>query len=291
MEENENPKQKLIENINIQNKIRNNLISGEQIIPKAFEEKLCCCCINYDLTVSEYKSFNSLKKKVIPSYNAQNEEHEKTLKELFNKTKELLNNDNNISSTEITEITTKESSNEDENEKIWRKIGFQTKEPRNDFRGGGIYSLDLMIYFIKNFEKDYLNIINEDYFTFALTCIRVSYLIRTYLYLLTSEEIRINSKFQRGIFANRKQLKYFCYFLIDNDNLLNDICCTSIISIFQKFKEQKTGQKEKNYLIIEPIIQNSVQCLQNSLNDARLNDNFISHLKESYRQNFLRNLE
>ena len=141
------------------------------------------------------------------------------------------------------------------------------------------------------FEKDYLNIINEDYFTFALTCIRVSYLIRTYLYLLTSEEIRINSKFQRGIFANRKQLKYFCYFLIDNDNLLNDICCTSIISIFQKFKEQKTGQKEKNYLIIEPIIQNSVQCLQNSLNDARLNDNFISHLKESYRQNFLRTLD
>ena len=291
MEENENPKEKLIENINIQNKIRNNLISGEQIIPKAFEEKLCCCCINYDLTVSEYKSFNSLKKKVIPSYNAQNEEHEKTLKELFNKTKELLNNDNNISSTEITEITAKESSNEDENEKIWRKIGFQTKEPRNDFRGGGIYSLDLMIYFIKNFEKDYLNIINEDYFTFALTCIRVSYLIRTYLYLLTSEEIRINSKFQRGIFANRKQLKYFCYFLIDNDNLLNDICCTSIISIFQKFKEKKTGQKEKNYLIIEPIIQNSVQCLQNSLNDARLNDNFISHLKESYRQNFLRTLD
>ena len=291
MEENENPKEKLIENINIQNKIRNNLISGEQIIPKAFEEKLCCCCINYDLTVSEYKSFNSLKKKVIPSYNPQNEEHEKTLKELFNKTKELLNNDNNISSSEITEITIKESSNEDENEKIWRKIGFQTKEPRNDFRGGGIYSLDLMIYFIKNFEKDYLNIINEDYFTFALTCIRVSYLIRTYLYLLTSEEIRINSKFQRGIFANRKQLKYFCYFLIDNDNLLNDICCTSIISIFQKFKEQKTGQKEKNYLIIEPIIQNSVQCLQNSLNDARLNDNFISHLKESYRQNFLRTLD
>lgn len=291
MEENENPKEKLIENINIQNKIRNNLISGEQIIPKAFEEKLCCCCINYDLTVSEYKSFNSLKKKVIPSYNAQNEEHEKTLKELFNKTKELLNNDNNISSSEITEITTKESSNEDENEKIWRKIGFQTKEPRNDFRGGGIYSLDLMIYFIKNFEKDYLNIINEDYFTFALTCIRVSYLIRTYLYLLTSEEIRINSKFQRGIFANRKQLKYFCYFLIDNDNLLNDICCTSIISIFQKFKERKTGQKENNYLIIEPIIQNSVQCLQNSLNDARLNDNFISHLKESYRQNFLSTLD
>ena len=289
MEENEGAKEKLIENINIQSQVRNNLISGEQIIPKSFEEKLCCCCLNYDLTVAEFKSFNLLKKKVIPSYNPQNEEHEKTLQELFNKTKELLNNDNNISS-EITEITTKESNNDDEIEKIWRKIGFQTKEPRTDFRAGGIYSLDLMMYFIKNYEKDYINILNEDYFTFALTCIRVSYLIRTYLYLLTNEEIRINSKFQRGILANRKQLKYFCYFLIDNDNLLNDICCTSLINIYQKFKEKKTGQKEKNYLIIEPIIQNSVQCLQNSLNDSRLNDDFISHLKESYRQNFLNNL-
>ena len=289
MEENEGAKEKLIENINVQSQVRNNLISGEQIIPKSFEEKLCCCCINYDLTVAEFKSFNLLKKKVIPSYNPQNEEHEKTLQGLFNKTKELLNNDNNISS-EITEITTKESNNDDESEKIWRKIGFQTKEPRTDFRAGGIYSLDLMMYFIKNYEKDYINILNEDYFTFALTCIRVSYLVRTYLYLLTNEEIRINSKFQRGILANRKQLKYFCYFLIDNDNLLNDICCTSLINIYQKFKEQKTGQKEKNYLIIEPIIQNSVQCLQNSLNDSRLNDDFISHLKESYRQNFLNNL-
>ena len=289
MEENEGAKEKLIENINVQSQVRNNLISGEQIIPKSFEEKLCCCCLNYDLTVAEFKSFNLLKKKVIPSYNPQNEEHEKTLQELFNKTKELLNNDNNISS-EITEITTKESNNDDEREKIWRKIGFQTKEPRTDFRAGGIYSLDLMMYFIKNYEKDYINILNEDYFTFALTCIRVSYLVRTYLYLLTNEEIRINSKFQRGILANRKQLKYFCYFLIGNDNLLNDICCTSLINIYQKFKEEKTGQKEKNYLIIEPIIQNSVQCLQNSLNNSRLNDDFISHLKESYRQNFLNNL-
>ena len=53
----------------------------------------------------------------------------------------------------------------------------------------------------------------------------------------------------------------------------------------------KSGQKEINYLIIEPIIQNSVECLKNSLDDARLNEDFISHLKESYRQNFLRTLD
>ena len=291
MDENESSKEKLIENTEIKNQVRNNVLSGQQILPKDSLENLCCCCINYDLTVSEFKSFIFLKKKVIPSYSEKNPEHENTLKDLLNRTKELLNDDNNQS--EITEITTeKENINENEkDEKLWRKIGFQTKEPRNDFRAGGIYSLDLMIYFIKNYEKDYINIINEDYFTFALTCIRVSYLIRSYLYLLTDEEININIKFQRGVLANRKQLKYFCYFLFDNDNLLNDICCICLLSVFQKFKEKKTNQKEINYLIIEPIIQNSVECLKNSLDDARLNEDFISHLKEYYRINFLKTLQ
>ena len=291
MDENESSKEKLIENTEIKNQVRNNVLSGQQILPKDSLENLCCCCINYDLTVSEFKSFIFLKKKVIPSYSEKNPEHENTLKDLLNRTKELLNDDNNQS--EITEITTeKENINENEkDEKLWRKIGFQTKEPRNDFRAGGIYSLDLMIYFIKNYEKDYINIINEDYFTFALTCIRVSYLIRSYLYLLTDEEININIKFQRGVLANRKQLKYFCYFLFDNENLLNDICCICLLSVFQKFKEKKTNQKEINYFIIEPIIQNSVECLKNSLDDARLNEDFISHLKEYYRINFLKTLQ
>ena len=291
MEENENSKEKLIENTEIKNQVRNNVLSGQQILPKDSLENLFCCCINYDLTISEFKSFIFLKKKVIPSYSEENPEHENTLKDLLNRTKELLNDDNNQS--EITEITTeKENINENEkDEKLWRKIGFQTKEPRNDFRAGGIYSLDLMIYFIKNYEKDYINIINEDYFTFALTCIRVSYLIRSYLYLLTDEEINLNIKFQRGVLANRKQLKYFCYFLFDNDNLLNDICCICLLSVFQKFKEKKTNQKEINYFIIEPIIQNSVECLKNSLDDARLNEDFISHLKEYYRINFLKTLQ
>ena len=284
MEEKESSKDKLI------NKIRINVKSEEQILPKTLEENLLCCCINYDLTFSEFKSFNELKKKVSLSYDNQNPEHEKSLQDLFNKTKELLNNDN---LSETTQITTKENNDENnkENEKIWRKIGFQTGEPRNDFRAGGIFSLDFMIYFIKNHEKEYLNILNEEYFTFALTCIRVSYLVRTYLFLLTNEEIRINLRFKKDILATRKQLKYFCYFLFDNDNLLLNICCECLLSIFQKFKERKNiGKKESNYLIIEPITKNSIECLRDSLNNVGLNQDFITHLKESFRFNFLNTL-
>ena len=284
MEEKESSKDKLI------NRIRINVKSEEQILPKTLEENLLCCCIDYDLTFTEFKSFNELKKKVSLPYDNQNPEHEKTLQDLFNKTKELLNNDN---LSEATQITTRENNEENnkETEKIWRQIGFQTGEPRNDFRAGGIFSLDFMIYFIKNHEKEYINILNEEYFTFALTCIRVSYLVRTYLFLLTNEEIRINLRFKKDILATRKQLKYFCYFLFDNDNLLLNICCECLLSIFQKFKERKNiGKKESNYLIIEPITKNSIECLRDSLNNVGLNQDFITHLKESFRLNFLNTL-
>jgi hypothetical protein len=284
MEEKESSKDKLI------NRIRINVKSEEQILPKTLEENLLCCCIDYDLTFTEFKSFNELKKKVSLPYDNQNPEHEKTLQDLFNKTKELLNNDN---LSETTQITTRENNEENnkETEKIWRQIGFQTGEPRNDFRAGGIFSLDFMIYFIKNHEKEYINILNEEYFTFALTCIRVSYLVRTYLFLLTNEEIRINLKFKKDILATRKQLKYFCYFLFDNDNLLLNICCECLLSIFQKFKERKNiGKKESNYLMIEPITKNSIECLRDSLNNVGLNQDFIAHLKENLRLNFLNTL-
>ena len=154
MEEKESSKEKLIVN---NKQVRNNFVSEEQIIEKSPEEKILCCCINYDLTISEYKSFNILKKKVISSYNPQNEEHEKLLQELLNKAKNILNNNNNNIS-EITQITTNENSIDNkEDEKIWRKIGFQTGQPRNDFRAGGIYSLELMLYFINKYEKDFFS--------------------------------------------------------------------------------------------------------------------------------------
>ena len=60
MEEKESSKEKLIVN---NKQVRNNFVSEEQIIEKSPEEKILCYCINYDLTISEYKSFNILKKK------------------------------------------------------------------------------------------------------------------------------------------------------------------------------------------------------------------------------------
>ena len=301
MEEKQSSKQKLIENINITNKVRSYIPSPEQILEKPIEEKLLCCCINYDLTISEYKCFIDLKKKVIPPYDENDETQELCLQALFSKSKQILsNNKNNIkdSSSELinnSTLTTNTSSKNNinsEEESIWRKIGFQTGNPRTDFRAGGIFSLNLMNYFVNNHENEYIKIINEDYFTFALVSIRLSYLIRIYLFLLSSEEIKVNLKYQKNILATRKELKMFCYFLYDNNNLLFDIASIGIQFIYQKFiEEKKSGYKEINYFLIDPIIIAAVQCLKDTLNNVNINDDFINELKKSYRENFLNGLK
>ena len=293
MEERENPKEKLIKKENKMNNVRNNLRSPEQILEKAIEEQFLCCCIDYDLTISEYKTYIDLKKKVIPSYDPQNLIHENSLSQLFSKSKNIIFKDKE-SSDLISNgtLSTKNSTNIEDEAIIWRKVGFQTGNPRTDFRAGGIFSLDLMNYFVNNYEKEYINMINEDYFPFALVCIRLSYLLRIYLFLLSSEEIRINLKYQKNILSTRKELKYFCYFLDDNNNLLFDIACIGLRFIYQKYMgKKKIGNKEVNYLIIDPIIISSIKCLKNTLNSLNINDDFISKLKKSYRENYLKTLE
>jgi hypothetical protein len=85
---------------------------------KSWFEILCkLCSFNSDLTKKEYRKFNSLKKECIELYDSNNAEHERILNNLLDK------------------------------HKSWKKLGFQTENPRTDFRAGGIFSLKFMHYF------------------------------------------------------------------------------------------------------------------------------------------------
>ena len=299
MDDNQTSKEKLIENINIKNKVRNNIKSNEQILEPSIEERILCCCLDYDLTISEFKSYIELKKRVISEYDEKNDEHELNLQALFDKSKQILSKNKKKDSIEIENnetLATINSSNKsqisNEDSEIWRKIGFQTTNPRTDFRAGGIFSLRFMNYFANNHEKEYKKIINEEYFTFALVCIRLTYLIRVYLFLLSSEEIKISLKYQKNILANRKELKNFCYFLYDNNNLLLEISSLGLNFIYQKFVEQKkTGYKEINYFIIDPIIRSCIECIKKCLNNLNVDDDIISQMKNCFREKYLKDLD
>jgi hypothetical protein len=49
----------------------------------------------------------------------------------------------------------------------------QGSNPRTDFRGSGYISLLFITYFVKQYEKEYREIINLDHFMFAIVAIRL----------------------------------------------------------------------------------------------------------------------
>jgi hypothetical protein len=88
---------------------------------KSCIEVLCKLCVkNCDLTKKEYKKFNALKKECITLYDQNNYEHERILNEIL---------ENSLDKTS------------------WKKLGFQSENPRTDFRAGGFYALKFIHYF------------------------------------------------------------------------------------------------------------------------------------------------
>ena len=88
-----------------------------QILPKSFPEYFCFCCYGtYDISSEEYNSYTNLNKLVSIQYSQENPIHEDLLNDLHNLVNELINEN---------------KAENDEN--LWKKIGFQSGDPRTDF--------------------------------------------------------------------------------------------------------------------------------------------------------------
>ena len=89
----------------------------------------------------------------------------------------------------------------------WTEIGFQSRNPRTDFRGGGILSLYCLQYFVHQY-SDYFNQIRKDNtstFFFAISSINVTHNLIVYFYMNT-DDVSDNHKKLR---AGRRQFKTF----------------------------------------------------------------------------------
>jgi len=58
----------------------------------------------------------------------------------------------------------------------WKEIGFQNKNPRNDFRSGGILALQSMRYFIATYPDVFKQMLQSgsEYFFIALSSINIT---------------------------------------------------------------------------------------------------------------------
>ena len=81
---------------------------------------------------------------------------------------------------------------------LWQSIGFQSKNPRTDFRAGGILSLLVLTYFCRT-EKSLFDEMRQrsDWFL-AISSVNISSTLLTYLYLSTEPVAFSHMKLKAG---------------------------------------------------------------------------------------------
>ncbi len=117
------------------------------------------------LTHKEVSLFSQLCSEGDELFEPDNQEHENLLKDFYNKVKGNLDIDLNS----VDAIS------------IWKLIGFQTDNPRTDFRAAGIISLKFMIFFVSNYNNEFMKLIELNYFLFAVVCIKLSVGLNYYI--------------------------------------------------------------------------------------------------------------
>ena len=232
---------------------KDNRISPNQIIQKTCCESICCCFYSQNnITISEYNSFVLLKKLTSIPYDDKNESHNKLL-ETLRENSERLFNENKL--------------NIDKN--IWRTLGFQNDEnPISDFRGSGVYSIILINYLLNNYFDQIKDSFHQDFFSFAVVSIRILYLLRLFLFLVDSMNISIEQISNKVNPCTRKQIKSFCTILLKDEEIFLEIVAKMVIFVKQKYiKDKNSAKKELNLLIIDPIINVSLTCIGDALNN------------------------
>lgn len=267
--------------------------SKEQIIDcKEFLELICFCCYDYDVTQKEYEAYLSLSNRCSVSYDQENSIHEKLLFDFFAGIKKLIEEETeedyqNLDNKILSKRKTKDL---DENNAIIKefskKIGFQSDNPRTDFKEGGFYSLEFMNFYINNYKTESKNILKEKDFLFALVCINLIYRINLILYLVDKDKsdsyIYNIYKIER---CSRKEIKNFCLHL-ENDNekdLLFSIINLCLGYAFAKYKKQNSLNIN---LIIDDILIHFKEVLINVKSNEKLVDKLKNELQiEKYEKN------
>ena len=196
---------------------------------------ICCCCNNKEsLDEIEYYSYLKLIEICEEIYNKEDLSHKELLSYLESLGKDTINNNINIS--------------------VWRYLGFQSESPENDFRAGGLLSLKFMIYSLEQNTLSLTNGINE-YFLFALACIKIIYEMKIFLFLFSDINMKQFKKSNKYIIADKHQIKNYC--LIKGFELNNFflICAEILKQSYIKFSNNIDNKNiVNNYLNIETII-------------------------------------
>ena len=248
-----------------------NAISPTQVIPKS--PFTSCCTYKHDLTVLEYSKYIELKTQCLIPYDNNNEVHSTDLHKLYDTAYTLYQNTNQHDSNNNNNFT-------------YKTLGFQTTtNPHTDFRNGGYISLLIMLHYINAYEREFNETFHLKYFAFAITCINVVNDIKTFLRLITDDEIRQIEQHKMSSYTittlcNRQQIKCFLKALNENDILFYEIVSLALTQVIMVFKQNyNEDKKEQNYLMINDLIKQSVNNVGKALLTCSTADEIINALK------------
>ena len=254
-------------------------------------ENLFFCCINYDLTNRQYKLYINLKNKLSIPYDKEDPEHAKLLQDFFNNLKDIIPIDEDETSDNINESNTistniNNETNIDDNliKKFWKKIGFQNSNPSSDFRAGGLCSLHFMNYFSIHHKVELKEILREKYFSFVLTSINLSFLIRLVLYLTNIINIETSLKTYNLEGFSRKQIKHFAEQLEKENqteiDFIFSLMSQCLIFVFKKYcSELDYDKKDENFVKINSINRLVINYFGEVLNCVKRDENLEDKLR------------
>ena len=273
-----------------------NQISKKQILNKSCScdnifENLFFCCINYDLTNSQYELYMDLRNKLSIPYNQEDPNHAKMLQDFFNNLNDIIpeeedEKNENINDSNTISTNINNESNIDNNliKKLSKKAGFQNNNPSSDFRAGGLCSLEFMNYFAIHHKVELKEILREKYFSFVLTSINLSFLIRLVLYLTNIINIETSLKTYNLQGFTRKQIKHFAEQLEKENQTETDfifsLMSQCLIFVFKKYcNEIDYDKKDENFVKINSINRLVINYFGEVLNCVKIDENIEDKLR------------
>ena len=103
-----------------------------------------CCVENQDLNRREQKYYTKFVNQMIKDYDPTSDEHERNLARFYT-----------LVFGEAPDLTVKNEYGVTMVDEKWKDLGFQGKNPRTDFRGGGHLSLLCLIYMRENYRAEF----------------------------------------------------------------------------------------------------------------------------------------
>ncbi|XP_022843550.1 ELMO domain-containing protein A-like isoform X1 [Olea europaea var. sylvestris] len=112
---------------------------------------LSCVCVqrrendahpSFDLTPAQEECLQRLQQRIDVAYDSSNIEHQEALRALWNAA---------FPGEELSGLISEQ----------WKEMGWQGKDPSTDFRGGGFISLENLLFFARNFQKSFQDLLRK----------------------------------------------------------------------------------------------------------------------------------